>query len=351
MIHANKKLIRGKNRVGGTMAHHHTLLQTHPSYKRNRLQIEKFTQLDIKKQKGFRTLRRQITRIPVVVHVMYNTQKQNISDKQIHSQIDVLNKDFRKLNDDINKIPTEVFAIKAADALIEFELAVRDPKGKPTNGITRTKTSKKIFGYDEIKSKKCGGMNAWPSNRYLNLWVGNIEPGLLGYAQFPGGPKETDGVVVTYKAFGTMGTAINGYDKGRTATHEIGHWLNLLHIWGDDNGRCDGSDNIADTPNQSGPNMGIPKYPHVSCNNKPNGDLFMNYMDYTEDKGMYMFTYGQVARMQATLNGPRKKLLKSRGLEVVVVSGIKPNNYCKLGAEFEKNNKTVFDGVSWVLKK
>ena len=123
--------------------------------------------------------------------------------------------------------------------------------------------------------------------------------GLLGYAQFPGGPAATDGVVILHTAFGTTGTAAAPFNLGRTATHEIGHWLNLRHIWGDDGNGCTGDDFVADTPNAAGPNTGMPAFPHVTCGNGPNGDLFMNYMDYTDDAGMFMFTNGQVTRMQA----------------------------------------------------
>jgi hypothetical protein len=132
--------------------------------------------------------------------------------------------------------------------------------------------------------------------------------GLLGYAQFPGGPAATDGVVILNTAFGSVGTAAAPYNLGRTATHEIGHWLNLRHIWGDTED-CSGSDFVDDTPNAQQPNYGKPTFPHVSCNNAPNGDMFMNYMDYVDDDAMVMFTKGQIARMQATLAGPRNSLL------------------------------------------
>jgi hypothetical protein len=131
--------------------------------------------------------------------------------------------------------------------------------------------------------------------------------GLLGYAQFPGGPKSTDGVVINYRAFGTMGTAQSPFNKGRTATHEVGHYFNLRHIWGDTED-CSGSDFVADTPNCAGPNFGKPAFPKVSCNNGPSGDMFMNYMDYVDDAAMFMFTPQQVARMRTALDGPRRSL-------------------------------------------
>jgi hypothetical protein len=142
----------------------------------------------------------------------------------------------------------------------------------------------------------------------MNLWVCALSGGLLGYAQFPGGPVATDGVVINYRAFGTTGTAKAPFNKGRTATHEVGHYLNLRHIWGD-TPDCSGSDMVADTPNCAGPNYGAPRFPVVTCNNGPNGDMFMNYMDYVDDTVMVMFTTQQVLRMRTALETARAGLL------------------------------------------
>jgi hypothetical protein len=197
------------------------------------------------------------------------------------------------------------------DARIQFSLATQDPAGNPTNGITRTASTSTSFGTDDrVKSAATGGADAWPSDRYLNIWACNLGGGLLGYAQFPGGPASTDGIVILNTAFGTVGTATAPFHLGRTATHEIGHWLNLIHIWGD-RLDCKGSDDVPDTPTAQSPNYGEPTFPHVSCNNGPNGDMFMNYMDYVDDAAMFMFTAGQVARMAATLDGPRNAIGKT----------------------------------------
>jgi len=245
-----------------------------------------------------------ITTIPVVVHVVYNTPSENISNAQIKSQIAVLNRDFRATNKDKTKVPA-VWRGLVANARIRFALAAKDPDGEPTSGITRTKTTRTSFGTgDTVKSAATGGANPWPADKYLNIWVCTLAGGLLGYAQFPGGPRKTDGVVILNTAFGTKGTTTAPFNWGRTTTHEIGHWLNLRHIWGDDF-RCEGSDFVADTPNQEGPNYGKPTFPHISCNNGPNGDMFMNYMDYVDDAAMFMFTPQQAARMHAALDGPR----------------------------------------------
>jgi pregnancy-associated plasma protein-A len=248
------------------------------------------------------------TEIPTVVHVVYKTNAQNISDAQIKSQIDVLNADFRKKNADVSTTPA-VFMPLASDARVQFKLATTDPAGKATDGITRTKTTKDSFSHDDgVKSAGSGGADPWPADKYLNIWVCQLGGGLLGYAQFPGGPAATDGVVILHSGFGTTGTAAAPFNLGRTTTHEVGHWLNLRHIFGDDGTGCAGSDFVADTPNQGGPNFGVPTFPHVSCGNGPNGDMFMNYMDYVDDVAMVMFTAGQVTRMQATLDGFRSAI-------------------------------------------
>jgi hypothetical protein len=249
-----------------------------------------------------------VVRIPTVVHVVYRREVESITNAQIKSQIAALNRDFRATNQDKSKIPS-VWQGLVADAKIEFRLASRNPDGKATNGITRTKTTRRSFGADdEVKAKASGGVAAWPRSRYLNLWVCNLGGGLLGYAQFPGGPASTDGVVILYSAFGTQGEVAAPFDKGRTATHEVGHWLNLRHIWGD-TVDCSGTDRVSDTPNAAGPNYGKPTFPHITCNNGPYGDMFMNYMDYVDDDTMFQFTPGQVTRMNAALAGPRSSFL------------------------------------------
>jgi hypothetical protein len=166
---------------------------------------------------------------------------------------------------------------------------------------------------DGVKSTQRGGDDAIDPAHKLNIWVCNLGQNLLGYAQFPGGPSATDGVVILYSAFGSRskypgGTYISKYDLGRTATHEIGHWMNLRHIWGDDGGSCSGSDMVDDTPNQGSENYGCPSFPHVSCSNS--GDMSMNYMDYTDDACMFMFSKGQQSRALAVFaaGGPRAAL-------------------------------------------
>jgi len=295
-----------KRRQCGTQQVHERLLEIYPAFRERQNRIEQGIRRDIERGVAQRVARQLIT-IPVVVHVVYKTAAENISDGQVKSQIVALNRDYGQKNADKSTIPAPWKGL-AANPNIQFALAKKDPTGKQTTGITRTKTTRGSFGTgDSVKSKAGGGDPAWPADRYLNLWACTLGGGLLGYAQFPGGPARTDGVVILNTAFGTTGTVQKPFDLGRTATHEVGHWLNLHHIWGDRND-CGGTDYVTDTPNAQLPNYGKPTFPHVSCNNGPNGDMFMDYMDYVDDAAMVMFSAGQVVRMNATLAGPRKKI-------------------------------------------
>jgi hypothetical protein len=299
-----------QRRECATMEVHRRLLRDDPGYRAARSAIENIT-LERLYQPSARRLA-GVAKIPVVVHVVYNTPEQNISEEQILSQIDVLNRDFRATNPDVSTVPA-AFSSLISDPRVEFFLATTDPAGNPTNGITRTATKVSRFSArrDDVKFSTTGGVDSWPAERYLNVWVCPLDR-VLGYAQFPGGPAATDGVVIQHSCFGTTGTAAPPFHLGRTATHEIGHFLNLYHIWGDDQGdfgnECSGTDEVADTPNQKGPNFGVPRFPSISCHNGPNGDLFMNYMDYVDDPVMVMFTHGQAARMEACLDTVRSSL-------------------------------------------
>lgn len=295
-------------RTCGAMGVHQRLLESHPQFRIALAALESSTRLRL--TAAFRSELVLPITIPIVVHVVYASAAENIADAQINSQIASLNKDYGAKNTDRSKTPP-VWTGLVTDTGLQFKLATNDPNGKPTNGITRTKTSKTSFGDDDsVKSNANGGADPWPSDKYLNLWVCTLGNGLLGYAQFPGGPPATDGVVILNAAFGTTGTATAPFNLGRSATHEIGHWLNLRHIWGDTED-CSGTDFVDDTPNAQHPNFGKPAFPHVSCTNGPNGDMFVNYMDYVDDDSMVMFSAGQVVRMHATLAGPRAPLVAS----------------------------------------
>jgi hypothetical protein len=243
--------------------------------------------------------------------VLYKTAGQNISDDQIMTQIEALNKDFRRRNSDTVNTP-ERFKSVAADIQVEFALATADPKGRATNGIIRKAASISRWTIDDkIKFSSQGGDDAWDSRYYLNVWIGDLGT-LLGYSSVPGAPAEKDGVVINYTTFGTIN--VNApYDLGRTATHEVGHWLGLKHIWGDS--YC-GDDLVDDTPKQGNFTTGCPTTFRSSCSNGDLGDMYMNYMDFTNDACMNLFTQGQKQRMLSMFNagGPRNLLLSSKGL-------------------------------------
>lgn len=300
----------------GTMPHLEYLKQADPGLEERMEQLEIQTAAWIQNNQNNLKSTNNIITIPVVVHVVYANSTQNVSDEQINSQIDVLNEDFRRLNSDTANTP-QVWQAISADIGIEFCLASRDPQGNFTTGITRTYTTNTNFTTfnNSVKYSSTGGKDAWNSNEYLNMWVCNIQGSVLGYAQFPGGNPATDGVVIDYQAFGTTGTAQNPYNLGRTTTHEIGHWLNLRHIWGDDGGACTGSDYVNDTPNQGSEYYGCPSHPRTSCGTQ---DMFMNYMDYVNDACSNIFTNGQKARMLAAINIWRSGLLTSPGCVTTV---------------------------------
>jgi hypothetical protein len=285
-----------KQRKCGAMIAQNRLLELDPGIRERQLALENATRA--RRQSGV-VVRRGLLTIPVIVHVIFQTDEQNISDEQIQSQITILNKDFRAKNPDISKLPA-VWSPLATDAQLEFRLA----------DVTRTRTNRVDFSTnDMVKFASSGGHDVVQPDTHLNIWVCNIRGGILGYAQFPGGPPETDGVVNLHSAFGTKGTAAAPFNLGRTATHEIGHYLNLHHIWGDSLvPNCNDDDFIGDTPIQLSPNYNKPNFPSISCNNGPNGDMFMNYMDYVDDDTMFMFTAQQVLRMRTALAEQRRNL-------------------------------------------
>lgn len=286
------------HRSCGAMAAHMLLLETNPGFRESQRRLETATE-GRRAGVGAREMAQsKLVTIKTVVNVVYRTDEQNVSQSQITSQIRALNKDFRATNPDRTQTPAPWRGL-VTDARIKFKLVK----------VTRTKTTRTAFSTDEgVKAAATGGIAPFEPKTHLNLWVCPLSGGLLGYAQFPGGPLATDGVVVNYQAFGTTGTAQAPFNKGRTTTHEVGHFLNLRHIWGD-TPDCSGTDAVSDTPNCAGPNFGTPTWPVITCGNGPNGDMFMNYMDYTDDAGMFMFTAQQVIRMRTALETMRAGLM------------------------------------------
>jgi hypothetical protein len=328
-------------RVCGTMDHHEMMLSQDAGYAQRMEQIEAHTQNFVSNTNGERV----VVNIPVVFHVVYNTAAQNISDALLLAQIDQLNKDFRKLNSDISSVPA-LFAGLAADMEINFCLAQQTPTGAATTGIIRKSTTTTAFSTnDAMKKSSTGGDDAWDATKYLNLWVCNMSGGILGYAQFPGGAAATDGVVLQYNTVGSRTTpgSASPYNLGRTATHEVGHWLNLRHIWGD--ATC-GSDLVNDTPTHNTANYGCPSYPKTNTCSGGGTEMTMNYMDYTDDACMYMFSAGQKARSQALFatGGSRVGLLTSNGCSAPSGGG----TTCNVPASLSSSSITSSTAtVSW----
>ena len=297
-----------------TVEHEAVLRAKYPDYDAKRAAIEAYTQQYTKKNNILAKAEgAEIITIPVVFHVVYKTAGQNIPDARILEQLDILNQDFRRLNADTTDTP-DAFSPVGADCSIEFCLAQVDPEGNPTTGILRVETAAGSFSGDEVKFDADGGSDAWPADSYLNFWVCNLGAFLLGYAQFPGGPDATDGVVINFENVG-LNDAGYPYHLGRTATHEIGHWLNLRHIWGDDS-NCAGTDFVDDTPNQKVETYGCPGFPKTdACSAVAPGIMFQNYMDYSDDACMNIFTEGQKQRMMALFEpgGERYGLISSDG--------------------------------------
>ncbi|MBK5270270.1 MAG: zinc metalloprotease, partial [Bacteroidia bacterium] len=299
-------------------AYQQQVLSNNPSIAGKLIAIKAFTSREIASRANstFRTTGSTIIKIPVVVHILYHNPSENVSDAVVMSQINALNRDFRRMAADTVNTPA-VFKSLAADCEIEFQLAISDPQRRSTTGIIRKYTpTTRWESDDKMKFSSETGDDAWDSKSYLNIWVCNLDK-VAGYASVMGGPENRDGVVIGIPVFGTINTA-EGFDKGRTAVHEVGHWLNLRHIWGDTN--C-GDDFVDDTPKQAGYNLGCPSGIRITCGNDPNGDMYMNYMDFTSDACMNLFTKGQKARMRALFaeDGARNSILSSKGLSAPLI--------------------------------
>ena len=272
-------------------------LKENPLLKKRMDDIEIFTEDAIRTNKIGRLVNGTIV-IPVVVHVIYRTAAENISDAQVASQIDILNEDFSNTNADRTTVPAE-FQDEQTSVGVKFVL----------DRIIRKQSSKKSWPYNHsMKSAKQGGSDPIDPSQYLNAWLVNKisyqGSYLFGFATFPGGDPKVDGVVIGSNFWGRTGNVQAPYDRGRTGTHEVGHWMNLRHIWGD--ATC-GNDLVNDTPVHDGPNWGCPAYPHRTTCSGGHNEMTFNYMDYTDDPCMVMFTNGQRDRMLAVFatGGPR----------------------------------------------
>ena len=244
--------------------------------------------------------------IPVVVNVVLSNSAR-VSNDQIQTQLDVLTRDFTKSNAELANSGVYLANYPYGDvADCQIEFYIQDW----TNDVNRKEVTGTFGSNDAVKRTTSGGLNPESATTKLNIWVCDLSSGLLGYAQFPGGSSATDGVVIDYQAFGTAASypMYVQFNKGRTATHEVGHWLNLRHIWGDT--RC-GNDLVGDTPLHDASNGGCPSTSHKSrCSGKPL-EQWMNYMDYTDDACMYMFSSGQKTRMDAAIDASRAAYVRT----------------------------------------
>lgn len=312
----------------GTMINFNERLKENPNLIQDLQQVEKDIKAWIKSHKVDKSGGPALITIPTVFHVVYNPSipEQNIHDSLIYSQLDVLNRDYRRLNPDTVNTRT-IFDSIAADIQVEFCLASVDPQGNWTSGINRVQTTQTSFfttPFDNsVKSSSTGGADPWPASDYLNIWVCDMGfngiPFVLGYAQFPNDDPNTDGVVITYQHFGDRWWDANAApaNLGRTATHEVGHWLGLYHIWGD--GDCTQIDSVPDTPNADAASQSDCDTTKNTCDDSStpfwNGidppDMVENYMDYSADACMNMFTLGQKTRMWGFINNSSRTSLLS----------------------------------------
>lgn len=304
-------------------------LQENPLLQQNISAVEQAAHNWLQQHPNFHQNRNGFLRIPVVFHVVYHTSdsvNQNIHDSLIYSQLQVLNEDFRRMNADAPNT-RNIFDSIASDMSVEFCLATVDPLGNSTNGITRTLTTTQHYlspFNQSVKADATGGKDPWPTDQYLNIWVCDMSflgnPIVLGYAQFPGDDPTTDGVVIQYQYIGrTLYTSTAPSNLGRTTTHEVGHWLGLRHIWGD--GPCTADDFVWDTPNATGQSNFDCDTTKNTCDDLGNlywgnmdpPDMVENFMDYSADDCMNMFSNGQRDRIWSFLMTDRVGLFSSNG--------------------------------------
>ncbi len=308
----------GQQRTCGSMENLAEQLEQDPEMRERMAKQERYTK---EYQRGQRSLSSVIT-IPVVFHIIHDGDAvgvdENISDALILAQLDQMNDDFALMNSDAGMIPA-MFSGLAANTMIQFCLAERTPDCQATTGIERINLGQASWSKADVNSIVKPG-TIWDRDQYLNIWTvrfGAPNEGLLGFGQFPGGTANTDGVVNAFYTTGSLAMpnphpdGFGVYNKGRTMTHEVGHWLNLKHIWGD--AIC-GDDSVADTPIHNDENGGCPTHPKTNTCSGTITEMFMNYMDYVNDDCMHMFSQGQSDRMCAVLDGgDRSSLAASEG--------------------------------------
>lgn len=260
---------------------------------------------------------RQKIEIPIVFHVLYNSPNENISEDLLRSQIDAINQDYSRIDPQTSELPKR-FTNRVASPGITFCLAQTDPFGNPSNGIVRKQVfesniankTKTISGERMAKDSELGGQSAWDTERYLNVWIAARNDGITGDATFPNDPSETesDGIVLDYNVVGYRPDDEGPFNLGRTLTHEIGHYLNVFHLYGSETGCFNDDDLVDDTPNQFGPYYGQCQEEVASCGDR---DMDTNFMNFRDDNCIFYFTRGQVDRMIQTLFTTRYSLISS----------------------------------------
>ena len=250
--------------------------------------------------------------VPVVFHIVL-ANPAVVTDAQIQAQLDTLNRDYAGNNGDSVKIPSYFKSVFGKSG-IQFCLAQQTPSGDLTTGIDRVTTVQTSFSNldDGVKHVATGGADAWDPSSYYNVWICILGNGILGYSTFPtnAGDQSTQGTAIDYRSL--PGGSYTVYNGGKTLTHETGHYFNLIHIWGDDNGACTGTDFIDDTPNQANSStVCLTGVKTDACTTGGNGIMYQNYMDYTYDNCLVMFTAQQVARMESAYIAYRPSLLNS----------------------------------------
>jgi len=251
--------------------------------------------------------------IQLVFHILYHSEDENISNEEIMEQIDLVNKDFNAINNDIASVP-DVFQELIGNPNLSFILANEDEKGLPFSGIFRQFTPIENIasqfsedGKEIIKYKVLGGSNAFFPASYVNIWIGRTTDifGVTAPLDKAGSPD--DGIIITPEAFGVIADPDSPTSLGRTLTHELGHYFGLNHLWGLQNG-CGNDDGIEDTPIQERPYVGCPEFPQLSCGSF---DMHMNFMDFSNDECLLFFTKGQVEIMRQTLEDIRSGTIVS----------------------------------------
>ncbi len=254
--------------------------------------------------------------IPIVFHVVWHEDEENITDQQIRSQVEILNGAFASGTQASTAI-LDIFKDYAAKPGLRFCLADRDPEGVPTDGILRRYAEeafladKKVRGRTSIFYDEFGGSNAWDPSRYINVWIA-VSNRFAGYATFPGEVDfpEEEGIIIDPSYIGNIGSAQQNrpFHQGKTLVHEMGHYFGLRHIWGSfNNPNCADDDGIEDTPPQAQAYSGCPFGTMISCNSP---DMYQNHMDFTDDNCSLFFTIGQADKIQSVLKQYRPGLLE-----------------------------------------